>query len=329
MMKRQTYLVKDLGPHNTSFIRTLGLDYPQGIDHRQGRHWHQYQVCHQDTFSLVAIEGCDEGRDSISYTKQEDYLKINFWLSGKHTTVLDGFGEHEHDRPEVFITCGPWDMIKMDIVNRESQMAAVALCVLRDFFPVHMGLSLDELPEPLRAMIRPEDRPFGLHSMPLTPDMVAAARAILAAPFAVRRSPVYAQAKAVELMCLLVNRMSCNGEPLRASTRARRRQESRLHEARELLARRYSEPITLEHISKEVGLNKMALTSGFRQLFGMSVYDYLQKERMEHAYELLQDQTYTIARVAEAVGYGHSCNFSTAFRARFGCTPQEARGNRR
>jgi transcriptional regulator GlxA family with amidase domain len=73
----------------------------------------------------------------------------------------------------------------------------------------------------------------------------------------------------------------------------------------------------------------MALTSGFRQLFSMSVYDYLQKERMERAYELLQDEEYTVNRIAEAVGFGHPCNFSTAFHTYFGCTPQKARGNHR
>jgi AraC-like DNA-binding protein len=328
-MKKQVYRPKDVGAHNTSLISTMGLDHPEGIALREGRGWSRHQVCRQETFSLVACESYSAGVNRIGYTKQEEYLKISFWLSGRHTTVLDGFGQHDHTRPEVFITAGPPDMVKVDMMNGDSEMAVVALCLLRDFFPVHLGLAPEELPEPLRAVVAPDPRPFAFHSFALTPDLVAATRAILAAPFAVRRAPVYAQAKAVELMCLLINRLSSDRTAREASGPVRRRQESRLHEARDLLARHYAEPITLERISKEVGLNKMALTSGFRELFGMSVYDCLQKERMEHAYELLQDQAYSIAQVAEAVGYGHSCNFSTAFRARYGCTPQAARGLRR
>lgn len=329
MMKKQIYRPKDIGPHNTSLISTLGLDHPEGIYHRQGRNWGAHQVCRDETFSLVALEGYRAGPDSIGYTKQEDYIKVNFWLSGRHTTVLDGYGQLEHDRPEVFITSGPRDMIKMDLMGGDSQYAAVALCVLRDFFPVHMGLAPEELPQPLRAMILPEQRPHAFHSIALTSDLAAAARAILAAPFSVRRSPVYAQAKAVELMCLLINRMTAESRMPGIGREARGRRESRLYEARQLLARRYAEDLTLERISRDVGLNKMALTSGFRELFGMSVYDCLQKERMEHAYELLQDEAYTIAQIAEAVGYAHSCNFSTAFRASFGCSPQKARAIRR
>jgi len=328
MMKKQTFFPKaqDIGPHNTVVIRTMGLDKPEGSCYRQGKDWRKHQVCRDKTFMLNTLESYASA-ESIGYTKQEDYIKINFWLSGKHTTVLDGFGQHEHDRPEVFITCGPWEMIKVDMCSRNTQVASVALCVLRDFFPVHMGLTPEELPEPLRGVVVPEATPFAFHRFALTPDLVAATRAILAAPFAVRREPVYSQAKAVELMCLLINRMASDSRMPRAGAEAHGRRESRLHEARELLTRHYSEAITLERISKEVGLNRMALTSGFRQLFGMSVHDCLQKERMEHAYELLQDKTNTIAQVAEAVGYSHSCNFSTAFHGYFGCTPQKARGS--
>jgi len=328
MMKKQIFFPKpqDIGPHNTCVLRTMGLDEPEGIYHRRGRDWQRHQVCRHDTFILNALESYTSA-ESVGYTKQEDYIKINFWLSGKHTTILDGFGQHEHDRPEVFITAGPWEMVKVDMCGRNTQVASVALCLLRDFFPVHMGLTPEELPEPLRGIVVPKESPFAFHRFSLTPDLAAAARAILAAPFAVRREPVYSQAKAVELMCLLINRMASDSRMPQAGAEVRGRRESRLHEARELLTRHYSEAITLERISKEVGLNKMALTSGFRQLFGMSVYDCLQKERMEHAYELLQDKTNTIAQVAEAVGYSHSCNFSTAFHGYFGCTPQKARGS--
>jgi AraC-like DNA-binding protein len=261
----------------------------------------------------------------IGYTRQEDYLKVNFWLGGKHTTVLDGFGEHEHDRPEAFITAGPAEMIKVDLHGKDARVASVALCVRRDFFPLHMGIQVEDLPEPLRAIVTPDAFSYAFHRFPLTADLLAATRAILAAPFAVRREAVYSQAKAVELMCLLINRLTADDRKMEPRNPSHNRHESRLRDARELLTRHYAQGLTLERISKEVGLNRMALTSGFRELFGMSVYDCLLKERMEHAYELLQDKTNTVGQVAEAVGYGHSCNFSTAFHEYFGCTPQQVR----
>ena len=126
-------------------------------------------------------------------------------------------------------------------------------------------------------------------------------------------------------MCLLLNYMESQQRKAPLAVEPRGRQETRLRDAWDLVTRLYAEPVTLDRISREVGLNKMALTSGFRQLYGMSVHDCLQKARMERAYELLQIEAHPIARVAEAVGYRHSCNFSTAFHAYFGCTPQSVR----
>ena len=324
-MKKQSFFFRprDMLPHITVDLSTMGNGQPE-VCKTLGRDWERSQVCRDRHYLINCLEAYNT-HENVGYTRQEDYVKINFWLSGKHTTVLDGYGQHDHDRPEVFITTGPYDMVKVDLCNRNAQVASLAVCVQREFFPVHMGLSLDQLPEPLRGIVTHEEMPYAFHRYPLRADLLAAARAILAAPFAVRREPIYTQAKAVELMCLLLNYMT--GEERKAPVVAdpRGRQETRLREAWELVTRHYAEPVTLERISREVGLNKMALTSGFRQLFGMSVYDCLQKVRMERAYELLQDEEHPIARVAEAVGYRHSCNFSTAFHAYFGCTPQSVR----
>jgi AraC-like DNA-binding protein len=327
VMNRQIAFPKasDMGPHNTVVIRTLGLDHPEGRCVRRGRDWLRHQVLREDKFLLNVLEGC-QSTESIGYTRQEDYIKVNFWLGGKHTTILDGFGQHEHDRPEAFITAGPWEMVKVDLCGRNVQLASVAVCLLPEFFPLHMGVEPDELPEPLRGLLTVSgSRPYAFHRFPLSPDLVGATRSILAAPFAVRREPLYVQAKAIELMYLL---MHCMESHARCHAPARGRREPRLLEARELITRRYAEPLTLTWIARDVGLNRMALTSGFRDLFGMSVHDCLQRIRMERAYELLQDELHPIGQIAEAVGYRHSCNFSTAFRAYFGCTPQAARSRR-
>ena len=313
----------DMQAHNTVSIRTMGLEQPELSFHR-GDAWQRSQICRGQHYVLNALEsfGTDE---EVTYTYQEDYIKINFWLSGKHTTVLDGFGEHEHDRPEIFITAGPRDMVKVDMCSRNAQVTSLSVCLLPDFFPVHMGVSVDQLPTPLRALLVPNERPFGFYRLPLTPALLAAARAILAAPFAVRRLPLYTQAKAVELLCLLISQMESNSRKTLIVDEPPVRHARRLREAFEIVARDYRNPLTVHRISRQVGLNKMALTSGFRRLYGMSVYDFLQKVRMERAYELLQDPTTTIKHASATVGYRHPCNFSTAFSAYYGCTPESLR----
>jgi AraC-like DNA-binding protein len=324
-MTKQVYFPRDAGTHNTAVIRLIGVDHPDETCLRQGNDWTRFQTCRYETFSLAALETYRVGSPDIGYTRQEDYVKVNFWLSGKHTTILDGYGQFTHDRPEVFITSGPCEMIKVDVLDPETHVAAVAVCLLREFFPTYMGLAAEELPEPLRTMVLPNEKPFAFHRFALTPDLLAATRAILAAPFTVRRQPIYAQAKAVELMCLLLDQIAWGTSDRRGAERLSIRHESRLYEARDILTRCYANEITLEKLSKAVGVNRMALTSGFKHLFGLSVHDFLHRIRMERAFELLQDPAHSILEVAEAVGYSHPSTFSTAFHCYFGCSPRHAR----
>jgi len=328
IMKKQDYRPKK-GVIADMAISDMGANYSDGTYLRQGKEWTRYQVCQQETFSLVALEAYRNNADHISYTRQQRYIKVNFWLSGRHSTILDGFGQYDHDCPEVFITSGPEDMRKVDVLNRNNQLACLALCVLPEFFTTHMGLAVDELPEPLRGILTAAQMPYSFHQFSLTPVLQAATSAILMAPFAIRRQPLYTQAKAIELMCLLIHQMEAGEQQPVAEMQSAVRNQSQLHDAREMVAKRYADPLTLEQISKQVGLNRVALSSGFRQLFGCSVHDYLQKVRMEKAYELVRDRSYSIKQVADAVGYNHYCNFSTAFHAYFGFSPRKARAGSR
>jgi AraC-like DNA-binding protein len=328
-LKKQLVRPRGVASDHSISIRNMGLDSSNDQAFQRGRDLLRHQVCRQDTFSLVALERYS-ANDDIGDTRQEDYVKINFWLSGKHTTVLDGFGQFEHDGPEVFITSGPHDMIKTDILNRDTHVACVALCLLPQFFPTQMGLPIDQLPPRLSAVMSGAGDSYGLRQFPLTPDLAAATRAILSAPAAVRRQRSYAQAKAIELMCLLIHHMESVTRSTGALRRALARYEGRLRDAHELLSQHYAEQLTLERVSRTVGVNRMALSTGFRELFGITVHDYLQRVRMQRAYELLQGQdSPSIKQVAEAVGYRHASNFSTAFHAYFGFAPLKLRERRR
>jgi hypothetical protein len=101
-MGKQVYCPRDFGPHNTGVIRNMGLEQPEGTFSCHGKDWLRHQACRHDTFSLVALETSRTRIDNIGYTRQEDCIKINSWLTSRHTTVLDGFGQHDHDRSEVF-----------------------------------------------------------------------------------------------------------------------------------------------------------------------------------------------------------------------------------
>jgi len=63
----------------------------------------------------------------------------------------------------------------------------------------------------------------------------------------------------------------------------------------------------------------------FKQQIGETIFNYLQRLKMEHAKHLLEKTEESITEIAFEVGYEYSSNFTTAFRRHFGVTPKTAR----
>jgi methylphosphotriester-DNA--protein-cysteine methyltransferase len=66
--------------------------------------------------------------------------------------------------------------------------------------------------------------------------------------------------------------------------------------------------------------------SSLKAVFGVGIIEYLQRERVEKARELLARGEHTVAELAYMTGYEHPRNFSTAFKRRFGVRPGEVSG---
>ncbi|MNK13815.1 Regulatory protein PchR [compost metagenome] len=97
----------------------------------------------------------------------------------------------------------------------------------------------------------------------------------------------------------------------------------KLEQAREVLKTRYFYPPTQRDLSREVGLNEFKLRRGFKEYFGITVYDYITRLRMEKARKLLVDEQMSISEVSATVGFSHQNNFSIAFKKYFGLPPSE------
>lgn len=83
--------------------------------------------------------------------------------------------------------------------------------------------------------------------------------------------------------------------------------------------------ITIKDISGQVRLNEKKLKRGFKQVFGMGIYECLLQARMELARQLLLSTDKPIKEIASLCGFDYLTNFATAFRRYFGDTPGELR----
>ncbi|MEM9246251.1 MAG: AraC family transcriptional regulator [Cyanobacteria bacterium P01_F01_bin.153] len=95
-----------------------------------------------------------------------------------------------------------------------------------------------------------------------------------------------------------------------------------LYQAKEILIENATQPPSLGSLARQIGLNDRKLNRGFRQLFGTTVFGYLQDHRLQQAQELLRNSRLTVAGVATAIGYKSPEAFSTAFRRKFAINPK-------
>jgi len=93
--------------------------------------------------------------------------------------------------------------------------------------------------------------------------------------------------------------------------------------AREILLQHIGEPITIKELSRKVAINECYLKKGFKELYGTTIFDFYQSQRMEHARYLLYEKGLTVTEVSMMLGYSSISHFSTAFKKQTGLKPCE------
>jgi AraC-like DNA-binding protein len=95
----------------------------------------------------------------------------------------------------------------------------------------------------------------------------------------------------------------------------------KVHHARDIVLRNLPSPPSLAVLSRQIFLNEFKLKKYFREVFGMSVFAFVQEERLKLAKQLLFEGEKNISTIAYELGYAHPQHFQRAFKQRFGVTP--------
>lgn len=102
-----------------------------------------------------------------------------------------------------------------------------------------------------------------------------------------------------------------------------------LYKAKELLINNIQNPPSIKELSKSVCLNEFKLKKGFKEIFNITPYKFLEQCRMEKAKYLLENEDININEVAEFLGYKYQSNFSKVFKQYFNTNPKELMKNRK
>lgn len=87
----------------------------------------------------------------------------------------------------------------------------------------------------------------------------------------------------------------------------------------------YFESITLETITHKFFISKTYFSQLFKKEVGITFISFLTKIRMEHAVELLENNSLKVHEVAKMVGYSDPLYFGQVFKKHFGILPSDIR----
>ncbi len=107
------------------------------------------------------------------------------------------------------------------------------------------------------------------------------------------------------------------------------RTEQRLENVRIYCSCNYARQITLDEISRHVGMNKSAFCTFMRRNAGMTFSEYLNYMRLEQTKDKLCHHTdHSIAEIAMDSGFQSVTYFNRLFKRRYGCSPKRGESSR-
>ncbi|MEP7129350.1 MAG: AraC family transcriptional regulator, partial [Chitinophagales bacterium] len=104
-------------------------------------------------------------------------------------------------------------------------------------------------------------------------------------------------------------------------------EKEKLFEARKIILNNLNSPPTIPALALQTGINQSYLKKGFKELFGSTVYDFVQEQRMLKAKLLLTTTDNSVSQIANEIGFSSAGNFSAAFKKLTGVFPSELQRN--
>jgi AraC family transcriptional regulator len=137
---------------------------------------------------------------------------------------------------------------------------------------------------------------------------------------------LYAQSAAQLLAAHLLRHYSGSHARLRAvPPPPRGLTERQVQHLLEFIREHLSEPLSLDTLAQQVGFSPYYFARVFRQALLASPHQFVLRQRLERAQQLLEQTDLPLAEVAAACGFADQSHLTRVFKEQLGCTPRAYR----
>lgn len=204
---------------------------------------------------------------------------------------------------------------------------------MRNLHVIHLAINrsyfmdLIDGPEPWMKELRnnlQKQKVVQTGSISLAPEMRTILLELLQPSLSGNLRNLQLEGKVIELIALQLDQ---HVNASKEQSKWRKKDLETFYAIHEYLSTAYNEDHSLQSLSRQFGINEFKLKQGFRQHFGTTVFDFIFDLKMKHAKKLILEERLYLHEVSRQVGYKNANHFSTAFKRKFGFSPNELRNN--
>jgi AraC-like DNA-binding protein len=297
-------------------VELLGASGPYGsITHREVRNgnyslWHSRYIIRQDM--------------TLTISAGQPSLALSFVLKSDIHYRLDGFPEDTMLEQQYNLIYIPSTKCEYAFVKgQEYELFGIHYTPdyperWKHLFPPLNDL-LDKANNNIPAMIS------SVHPM-VTPAMKPIIRDIIQCMYEDPLRKMWLEAKGLELLEASLKQVKAHSSRFKKLSLSETDLD-KIKQVRRYLLKHLDSPGTLKSLAHEVGTNMLKLKTGFKLLYGVTVFEFLRGERMQKAMKLLLDSDMPVNRIATLIGYKNHANFTAVFKKKYGRSPRAVRND--
>lgn len=251
------------------------------------------------------------------------WTRFHFRLNADTTMLFEDMGQLNLKGPICSVLHTAEGMAEAEWYNGSAPEGWVTISCSRRYLLQLLDNDIGHIPLSLRRYLDGGYPEWFFEAFQLTPPMARCLMEIPTIPYTKAIGKIHLEAKIVELVCMFLYSLCDDRTTEQLPVLLRARDIEAIHEARQILLERLADPLNVNQLSLSLGINRKKLSYGFKHVFQQTISEFLFQQRMQMAQELLSEGKMSMERVAQAVGYDHAANFSTAFKRCFGVPPTQ------
>ena len=197
----------------------------------------------------------------------------------------------------------------------------VSLTLYPDVFAACFEEHLQLMPPLIHNILADNTDSGYLYQSAITPTMREIIHQIVECPFHGITRKLFLESKALELLAFQLDQICGCSSSCRSCMRMHPQDKRQIEGVRNVIESNLEMPPSLKELAKVAGMSHPKLNRCFKQVYGMTVFQYLRMERLNKARTMLQEEGYSVTETAFQVGYDSVSHFSQIYKKQFGTSP--------